>query len=73
MKFKIEKNIKIINELIAYFYKFGTTDVHIDLNSDSKNSYFNIYGKIDNISKDELESLIDILKILILTLIFMVK
>ena len=47
MKFKIEKNIKIINELIAYFYKFGTTDVHIDLNSDSKNSYFNIYGKID--------------------------
>ena len=46
MKFKIEKNIKIINELIAYFYKFGTTDVHIDLNSDSKNSYFNIYGKI---------------------------
>ena len=27
MKFKIEKNIKIINELIAYFYKFGTTDV----------------------------------------------
>ena len=49
MKFKIEKNIKIINELIAYFYKFGTTDVHIDLNSDSKNSYFNIYGKIDNI------------------------
>ena len=29
MKFKIEKNIKIINELIAYFYKFGTTDVHI--------------------------------------------
>ena len=35
MKFKIEKNIKIINELIAYFYKFGTTDVHIDLNSDS--------------------------------------
>lgn len=61
MKFKIEKNIKIINELIAYFYKFGTTDVHIDLNSDSKNSYFNIYGKIDNISKDELESLIYIL------------
>ena len=46
MKFKIEKNIKIINELIAYFYKLGTIDVHIDLNSDSKNSYFNIYGKI---------------------------
>ena len=23
MKFKVEKNIKIINELIAYFYKLG--------------------------------------------------
>ena len=39
MKFKIEKNIKIINELIAYFYKLGTVDVHIDLSSDNENSY----------------------------------
>lgn len=61
MKFKVEKNIKIINELIAYFYKLGTIDVHIDLSSDDENSYFNIYGKVDNISKDELESLASIL------------
>ena len=61
MKFKVEKNIKIINELIAYFYKLGTIDVHIDLSSDNENSYFNIYGQVDSISKDELESLIDIL------------
>lgn len=61
MKFKVEKNIKIINELIAYFYKLGTIDVHIDLNSDNKNSYFDIYGQVDNISKDELESLASIL------------
>ena len=53
MKFKIEKNIKIINELIAYFYKLGTID--------DENSYFNIYGQVDNISKDELESLASIL------------
>ena len=61
MKFKIEKNIKIINELIAYFYKLGTVDVHIDLSSDNENSYFNIYGQVDSISKDELESLANIL------------
>ena len=61
MKFKIEKNINIINELIAYFYKLGTVDVHIDLSSDNENSYFNIYGQVDSISKDELESLANIL------------
>lgn len=61
MKFKVEKNIKIINELIAYFYKLGTIDVHIDLSSDDENSYFNIYGQVDNISKYELESLASIL------------
>ena len=52
MKFKVEKNIKIINELIAYFYKLGTIDVHIDLSSDNENSYFNIYWQVDSISKD---------------------
>ena len=61
MKFKVEKNIKIINELIAYFYKLGTVDVHIDLSSDDENSYFNIYGQVDSISKDELDSLGNIL------------
>lgn len=61
MKFKIEKNIKIINELITYFYKLGTVDVHIDLTSDQNNSYFNIYGQVDSITKDELESLANIL------------
>lgn len=61
MKFKIEKNIKIINELIAYFYKLGTIDVHIDLSSDADNSYFNIYGQVESISKNELDSLASIL------------
>lgn len=61
MKFKIEKNIKIINELIAYFYKLGTIDVHIDLSSDDDNSYFNIYGQVKSISKEELDSLASIL------------
>lgn len=61
MKFKIEKNIKIINELIAYFYKLGTTDVHIDLTSENENSYFNVYGHVNTISKEELEYLTSIL------------
>ena len=61
MKFKIEKNLKIINELIAYFYKLGTIDVHIDLSSDNDNSYIDIYGQVDPISEDELNSLATIL------------
>lgn len=61
MKFKIEKNIKIINELITYFYKLGCSDVHIDLSTDDGNSYFTILGEIESISPDELDSLVTIL------------
>ena len=61
MKFKIEKNIKIINELISYFYKLGIVDIHIDIINDNDNSYFNICGKVDNISSNELDSLVSIL------------
>ena len=48
MKFKMEKNLKIVNELITYFNKLGNTNVHIDLSSDNENSYFNIYGEDDS-------------------------
>ena len=61
MKFKIEKNIKIINELISHFYKLGIVDIHIDISDDNDNSYFNICGKVDNLSSNELDSLISIL------------
>ena len=61
MKLRIEKNLKIINELIAYFNRLGNSNVHIDLSNDADNSYFNIYGEVNSISKDELESLIEIL------------
>lgn len=61
MKFKVEKNIKIINELITYFYKLGSLDVHVDLSTDNINSYFTIYGEVESISKDELDSLATIL------------
>ena len=61
MKFKMEKNLKIVNELITYFNKLGNSIVHIDLSSDNENSYFNIYGEIKNFSDQELQSLIKIL------------
>ena len=61
MKFKIEKNLKIINELITYFHKLGNSDVHIDLSTENDVSYFNIYGKVESISSDEINSLVQLL------------
>lgn len=63
MKFRTEKNLKIINELIAYFHKLGNSNIHVDLSSDDSNSYFNIYGEIKVISSEELENLNTILNI----------
>ena len=57
MKFKFEKNIVIISELIKYFHNLGTNDVHIDMGSDEITSYFYISGKVLNLSKDTLDNL----------------
>ena len=57
MKFKLEKNIRIISELITYFHKLGTDDVHIDMGTDDCNSYFFISGIVENLDKNELDNL----------------
>lgn len=61
MKFKLEKNIRIISELITYFHKLGTDDVHIDMGTDDNNSYFYISGIVEDLSNDELDNLSTIL------------
>lgn len=63
MKFKTEKNLKIVNELITYFHTLGNSNVHIDLSSDETNSYFTISGEVDSISQEELDNLNTILNI----------
>lgn len=57
MKFKFEKNLVIISELIKYFHNLGVNDVHIDMGSDEITSYFYISGEVLNLSKDTLENL----------------
>lgn len=57
MKFKFEKNIRIIGELITYFHNLGANDVHIDTGTDKVTSYFNISGEVLNLSKDTLDYL----------------
>ena len=63
MKFKTEKNLKIVNELITYFHTFGNSNVHIDLSSDGNTSYFTISGEVESISQKELDNLNSILSI----------
>lgn len=57
MKFKFEKNLKIVNELVVYFHKLGNSDVHIDLTCDKNSSYFKISGTVPNLSSEELDNL----------------
>ena len=57
MKFKIEKNIRILDELLTYFTKLGNTKLNIEMNEVDNKHYFLIKGAVENISEDELNHL----------------
>lgn len=54
MNFNLEKNLKIINEIVTYFKRLGNTNIHIDFNSTATSSLFCISGDIKGISDDKL-------------------
>ena len=62
MKFKLEKKLKIVNELITYFHKLGNSDIHIDLCTIDDKSYFCISGKVSPLSNNDISSLVEILE-----------
>lgn len=57
MKFTIEKNIRILDELVTYYNKMGNTNVHIDMKQEDDKHYLFISGEIRNITEDELINL----------------
>ena len=61
MKLKLEKNLKIINEMVTYFKKLGNKNIHLDFNSDETKSHFLISGDVANISTEKLNQLNTIL------------
>ncbi|MGG7178162.1 hypothetical protein ACQPU1_11235 [Clostridium paraputrificum] len=61
MKFKLEKNLKIINELIAYCYKIGSSDVNVHIQSTDKSTIFKVLSIVDNLSHTLLEELTETL------------
>ncbi|MGL4656243.1 MAG: hypothetical protein ACRCWM_10220 [Sarcina sp.] len=57
MKFTIEKNIRILDELVTYYNKIGNKDVHIDMKQDEEKHYLFISGEVKDLSEDELLNL----------------
>lgn len=61
MKFKLEKKLKIANELITFFHIHGNSNIHLDMSYDNEYSYITISGKVKSISKEEIATLSGIL------------
>lgn len=61
MKFKFEKNLRIVNEIMTYFHKLGAIDIHVTLHTENRSSSFLIWGKINEINDNELYDLKNIL------------
>lgn len=61
MKLKLEKKLRILNEVITYFHKLGSTDLYIDMGSKDNSSYFFVSGEVRSIDDSELENLTKIL------------
>lgn len=57
MKFVIEKNIRILDELISYYNKIGNKDVHIDMREEDNKHYLCISGVVENMPEEELSNL----------------
>ena len=54
MKFKIEKNLKIINELISYCYHAGSQDVNINIKTEGPYTLFLLSCIVENLSEEKL-------------------
>lgn len=61
MKFKIEKNLRIVNELVTYYHKNNCDDIHIDMSTVNNVSYFCILGNVPNLCEKDFELLKDVL------------
>lgn len=57
MKFKIEKNLRIINELMACCYHLGSTDVNVHVTNTEEDTTINISATIDSVSDSSLTKL----------------
>lgn len=57
MKFVIEKNIRILDELVSYYNKLGNKDIHIDMREEENKHHLFVSGEVENMSEEELLNL----------------
>lgn len=57
MKFKIEKNLRIINELITYCSHFGGHNVSIDIKNSETETFISVISKVSNFTDENLSDL----------------
>ena len=57
MKFVIEKNIRILDELVSYYNKLGNKDIHIDMREEGNKHHLFVSGEVENMSDEELLNL----------------
>ena len=62
MKFKIEKNVRIISDLIAYCYRMGGGDYHIEMKLNKNVSVFYISVAVPKLTQEDLKSLEETLR-----------
>lgn len=63
MKFKFEKNLKIINELMTYLHKLGCNDIHVNMCTKENSTIFLLWGETPNFSEENLNILVNALNI----------
>ncbi len=61
MRYQFERNLKIINELMAYLHKLGAKDINVNFIRNDFTTNINIWGEIINIEQEELDTLNDTL------------
>lgn len=63
MKFKTEKNLRIINELMAFCYHFHSDDISVNIKTINNKSTIKINALIYNFPKRDYDNLIETLNI----------
>lgn len=63
MKYKFEKNLKIINELMICFHKFGANDIHVSMFTEEDSNNFILWGETPKLNEEKLETLVNALNI----------
>ncbi|WP_297634787.1 hypothetical protein [uncultured Clostridium sp.] len=58
MNFKTEKDLKIINELMAYCYHYSTKDITVNIKSDQQTTFISLKANIPNFTQSALEKLL---------------